>query len=99
MTLARGEVINSLEDKSLRMAVNADQFKKKAGETKRHFCFQHYRNILIMVGIVAVCAPLNSIFLCIGSRFDCLTLSCFFVWLFLQVVGVVLYLIFRPKSS
>ena len=54
MTLARGEVINSLEDKSLRMAVNADQFKKKAGETKRHFCFQHYRNILIMVGIVAV---------------------------------------------
>ncbi len=57
MTLARGEVINSLEDKSLRMAVNADQFKKKAGETKRHFCFQHYRNILIMVGIVAVRVP------------------------------------------
>jgi thiol-disulfide isomerase/thioredoxin len=54
LTHTPAQFINSLEDKSLRMAVNADQFKKKAGETKRHFCFQHYRNILIMVGIVAV---------------------------------------------
>jgi hypothetical protein len=54
MTLERGEQINSLEDKSVRMSVQADTFKKRAAETKRHFCFAHYRNILILIAILAV---------------------------------------------
>jgi hypothetical protein len=96
MTLARGEEINSLEDKSVKMQGNAQVFKKKAGETKRNFCFQHYRNILIVALIAAVWRLFPPIMR---------TILCF--WLILpsscslnpQVIGVVLYLIFRPSSK
>lgn len=54
LTLDRGDQINSLEDKSVKMQNNAQVFKKRAAETKRHFCFQHYRNILIIIAILAV---------------------------------------------
>ncbi len=52
--LSRGEEINSLEDKSIKMQGGASVFKKKAAETKRAFCFQHYRNILVVAFIMAV---------------------------------------------
>eukprot|EP00455_Lapot_gusevi_P020686 TRINITY_DN218_c0_g1_i1.p1 TRINITY_DN218_c0_g1~~TRINITY_DN218_c0_g1_i1.p1 ORF type:complete len:105 (+),score=26.26 TRINITY_DN218_c0_g1_i1:110-424(+) len=54
LTLARGDQISALEDKSIKMNNHAKSFKKKAAETKRHFCMQHYRNILILLVILAV---------------------------------------------
>lgn len=54
LSLAKGEQINSLEDKSVKMSANAETFKRKAAETKRVFCFNHYRNILILLVILAV---------------------------------------------
>ncbi len=39
---------------SERMKANADAFKDKAGEVKRHFCAQHYRNIAIVLVVLTV---------------------------------------------
>lgn len=65
MTLERGEAINSIEDRSVRMSEHAETFKKRAAETKRHFCFAHYRNILILIAILAVRRRSLCVFRCL----------------------------------
>ena len=54
LTLSRGEQINSLEDKSVKMTRHADAFKKNAAAVKWNFCAAYYRNILIAGAILAV---------------------------------------------
>lgn len=52
-TLDRGVALNALEEKSSKMSNHADLFKKKAKETREAFCMSHWRNMLILVVLLA----------------------------------------------
>jgi hypothetical protein len=53
-TLERGEAINTLETKADQIVVNAAKFKETSAEVKNMFCKKHFRNMAIIVVILAV---------------------------------------------
>lgn len=68
MQLMNVQAAEEVSIKAEEMKNQADVFRKTAKDVKSHFCWQHYRLILLVLVILAV-------------------------------VGVVLWLIFKPKSE
>jgi hypothetical protein len=48
-TLERGEKITLLEEKAENMTMQAKQFRKSAGDVKRHFCWQYWKTISALI--------------------------------------------------
>jgi len=55
--LERGEKIELLVDKTERLESQAVKFRQKAKEVRQTFCWQSWRNTVLLTVIVLVCDP------------------------------------------
>jgi len=54
LALQRGERLEVLEDKAENLDNSAQQFQRQAKQAKRHFCWQSWRNLLIIFCLLVV---------------------------------------------